>query len=216
MPFLEVTNEDSDQRRKATPPDLLDLSNHYFDRNQQILGHQMPHQRLGGEVNHSFTPHNRISESSHASRVTSRPPDFMALRPNTTDLQMTSTLSAASSEPNFLRLSSVTSELNKPLKLDPIHHKSSLEETRIKIGGRKKSRLHHSVNFSSQGWRKALEPIGVGGDHGDTEEVKGGLAPRVTLRKDTYTVEQPRIGLPKAGSMGSLIMEEQGSMSPTS
>ncbi len=48
-------------------------------------------------------------------------------------------------------------------KLTPLAQRPTLEESRIKIDDARKMSnthgLHLSVNFSSQGWRQALDPL---------------------------------------------------------
>ena len=76
----------ADERRKSTPPDLLALSNLYFDRRQRLLTADEQHRRRF------------LSESTHALNRPAVPLIPEARRPNTTP----EAPAAASSKPRKL------------------------------------------------------------------------------------------------------------------
>lgn len=136
MAMLEIGS--NGEKRKSTPPDLLTLSNLYFEKNQKRHGE------------------GRNVESAASTRSAPVLPVQHALVHDQT----------------FDRHNL---GVTRPRKLTPLERLPRLEESRIRNEGRANRPLHLSVNYVSQGWRQALEPINKRNDE----------------RKDTFVVSSP-------------------------
>lgn len=157
--------------RKSTPPDLLALSNMYYDRQHSLMG--------------DF----RISESAHEQR-SNKPAILEEIRPATSE--DAASMAAATGKKKMQLMQQ--QRANRMLKLAPLARPSEeIEDDYLMLhdssGGaaaaaRRRSNthgLHLSVNFTSQGWRKALDPLGsepsssapIGDDDEDDLAVKG-------------------------------------------
>ena len=132
---IKKVDSNGEDRRKATPPDLLQLSNMYFDRRQKLM--------LSDRAKF-------ISESAHSMRGKSNLVMSSDNRPSTTPENVVVGSPNARNMPRKKKLAPLT---------DGGLHKPSLEEARIRIGEKFKTHgLHLSVNFSSNnGWKNATE-----------------------------------------------------------
>ena len=124
--------ERPEEKRKQTPPDLLELSNKYFDKHQSFFFKQN---------------NNRASESADGHRYQR----FSSIeeRPATTDNKSIANEQLASN----LKRHKLTPILNRP-SVEESRIKIPTDRKYSHTHG-----LHLSVNFSRQGWKQSLLPL---------------------------------------------------------